>query len=102
MHWNAYLVRAEFHTYSAQNQGLQKCISIGMAYTSSSATQIAHTLRNWSKQTILQVTGSFVQWQKWQFRVGFNYREGAVLHKIAYQDGGSLRPILHRMSMAEM
>ena len=49
-----------------------------------------------------QVIGNLVQWQKWQFRVGFNYREGVVLHNIGYQDGGSLRPILHRMSLAEM
>ena len=48
------------------------------------------------------MTGTLVQWQKWQFRVGFNYREGVVLHNIGYQDGDSVRPILHRMSLAEM
>lgn len=51
---------------------------------------------------LLQVIGNLVQWQNWQFRIGFNYREGVVLHNIGYQDGGSLRPILHRMSLAEM
>lgn len=49
-----------------------------------------------------RVIGNLVQWQNWQFRIGFNYREGVVLHNIGYQDGGSLRPILHRMSLAEM
>jgi primary-amine oxidase len=44
------------------------------------------------------VNGYQVQWQKWSFRIGFNPREGLVLHTIAY-DG---RPILHRASIAEM
>ena len=50
----------------------------------------------------MQVSGNLVSWQKWQFRVGFNYREGVVVYNIGYNDGGRLRPILHRMSMAEM
>jgi primary-amine oxidase len=45
-----------------------------------------------------KVTGNFVEWQKWSFRVGFNPREGLVLHEVAY-DG---RPILHRASLVEM
>lgn len=48
------------------------------------------------------VDGHEVRWQKWRFRVGFSTREGLVLHKIAYQDDGVLRPILHRASIAEM
>ena len=35
-------------------------------------------------------------------RVGFNYREGLVLHTVAYADGGRQRPIAHRLSFAEM
>ena len=50
----------------------------------------------------MQVEGNLVKWQKWEMRVGFNYREGLVLHGIGYNDGGRLRPILHRMSIAEM
>jgi primary-amine oxidase len=42
--------------------------------------------------------GHAVAWQKWSLRVGFNHREGMVLHTVAY-DG---RPIAHRMSFAEM
>jgi primary-amine oxidase len=42
--------------------------------------------------------GNALQWQKWSLRVGFNHREGMVLHTVAY-DG---RPIAHRMSFAEM
>ena len=38
------------------------------------------------------VTGQEVRWQKWAFRVGFNPREGLVLHTVGY-DG---RPVLYR------
>ena len=49
-----------------------------------------------------QVDGYQVTWQRWQFRVGFNPREGLVLHTIGYRDEGQLRSILYRASMAEM
>lgn len=39
-----------------------------------------------------------VSWQKWRFRVGFNYREGLTLHNIRY-DG---RPMFYRLSVSEM
>jgi primary-amine oxidase len=45
-----------------------------------------------------EVKGYEVAWQKWTFRVGFNPREGLVLHTIAF-DG---RPVLYRASIAEM
>jgi hypothetical protein len=48
------------------------------------------------------VEGSLVRWQKWQFRVGFNSREGLVLHNVAYSDAGVVRPVLHRASLVEM
>ena len=48
------------------------------------------------------VEGHLVKWQKWRFRVGFNVREGLILHDIGYQDGERLRPIMHRASLAEM
>ena len=41
---------------------------------------------------------NFVKWQKWTFQVGFNYREGLVLHNVSF-DG---RPILNRGSLVEM
>src|SRR4051794_1194212 len=46
--------------------------------------------------------GNELRWQRWGLRVGFNYREGLVLHQIGYEDGGRLRPIAHRLSFAEM
>ena len=38
----------------------------------------------------------------WNLRVGFNVREGLVLHEIGYEDRGKLRPVMHRASLAEM
>jgi primary-amine oxidase len=42
--------------------------------------------------------GHEVKWQEWSLRVGFNPREGLVLHTVHY-DG---RPVLYRASIAEM
>jgi primary-amine oxidase len=46
--------------------------------------------------------GNLLSWQDWQLRIGFNYREGLVLHQVAFRDGGRLRPVAHRLSFAEM
>ena len=46
--------------------------------------------------------GNLLQWQRWSMRIGFNYREGLVLHTVGYEDGGRIRPVAHRMSFAEM
>ncbi|TJZ43519.1 primary-amine oxidase [Streptomyces piniterrae] len=46
--------------------------------------------------------GPLLTWQNWQLRVDFNGREGLVLHQLAHRDGGRLRPVLHRASLAEM
>jgi Cu2+-containing amine oxidase len=43
-----------------------------------------------------------VHWSKWHIRIGFNAREGLVLHNVGYEDAGRLRPVLHRASLAEM
>jgi primary-amine oxidase len=48
------------------------------------------------------VEGNLVRWQKWQFRLAFDPYEGLVLHQIAYDDAGRLRPILYRASISEM
>ncbi|KKK16254.1 copper amine oxidase [Aspergillus ochraceoroseus] len=44
------------------------------------------------------IQGNEVAWQKWRFRVGFNSREGLVIHNITY-DGRSL---FYRLSVSEM
>jgi primary-amine oxidase len=46
--------------------------------------------------------GRLLRWQNWELRLGFNHREGLVLHTVGFRDGGRLRPIAHRMSFAEM
>jgi primary-amine oxidase len=46
--------------------------------------------------------GNLLRWQNWSLRVGFNYREGLVLHTVGYEDGGAIRSVAHRLSFAEM
>jgi primary-amine oxidase len=52
--------------------------------------------------TSFQVSGNQVSWQKWKFRIGFNPREGLVLHTVSYTDRGEERPIIYRASLVEM
>src|SRR5919106_1573488 len=49
-----------------------------------------------------ELDGHQVTWQKWRLRIGFTPREGLVLHTVGYEDGGRVRPILYRASLAEM
>lgn len=42
--------------------------------------------------------GKVINWQKWEFKVGFNSREGMVLYDVHY-DG---RPLFHRLSLSDM
>lgn len=44
------------------------------------------------------VDGQLITWEKWRFRVGFNYREGLTLHDIHYDN----RSLFYRLSLAEM
>ncbi|KXJ85675.1 copper amine oxidase [Microdochium bolleyi] len=46
----------------------------------------------------LTADSNCVEWEKWSFHVGFNYREGLTLHDIRYDS----RPIFYRLSLAEM
>ena len=48
------------------------------------------------------VDGREIGWQGWRFRIGFNAREGLVLHTVGYEDGAGLRPILYRAAVSEM
>ena len=48
------------------------------------------------------VDGHYVEWANWRLRVGFNPREGLVLHDVGYVDKGVLRPVVYRASMCEM
>jgi primary-amine oxidase len=48
------------------------------------------------------VQGNQVTWENWDFRVGFNGREGLVLYTIGYTQDDKRRPIVYRASIAEM
>jgi primary-amine oxidase len=49
-----------------------------------------------------RVDGDLVHWENWSFRVGFDPREGLVLHQIGFRDGDRDRPLIYRASIAEM
>jgi len=48
------------------------------------------------------LSGHLLRWQNWELRLGFNHREGLVLHTVGFRDAGRLRPVAHRLSFAEM
>ncbi|SVC11164.1 uncharacterized protein METZ01_LOCUS264018, partial [marine metagenome] len=52
--------------------------------------------------TSFKVDGYAVEWQKWQFRISMHPIHGLVLHRVGYQDGDQLRPILYRASLSDM
>ncbi|EJT99280.1 copper amine oxidase [Dacryopinax primogenitus] len=41
---------------------------------------------------------NLIQWQKWRFRIGFNYRDGLVIYNVTYAG----RNVFYRLSMCEM
>ena len=50
-----------------------------------------------------EVDGREISWQKWNLRVGFNHREGLVLHDVGYEgEDGEIRSILNRASFPEV
>lgn len=46
--------------------------------------------------------GDVISWEKWSLRIGYDMREGLILHGIGFEDAGRVRPIVHRASIAEM
>ncbi len=46
--------------------------------------------------------GYELRWQNWSMRLGFNWREGPVIHQVRYDDHGDVRDVAWRMSFAEM
>lgn len=48
--------------------------------------------------------GNLLHWENWSLRIGFDAREGLVLHEIGFhdRDQGRQRPVIHRASIAEM
>ncbi|KAJ7099470.1 copper amine oxidase [Mycena belliarum] len=49
-----------------------------------------------------KLTGTQIEWQNWKFHIGFNHREGLALSTITYNDHGEVRPVIYRLSLAEM
>ena len=54
------------------------------------------------KGVSFELDGSLLRWQDWEFRIGFNYREGPVLYQVRFKDGDEYRDIAYRVSLAEM
>jgi primary-amine oxidase len=50
----------------------------------------------------LSLEGNLLTWEKWSLRVGFDTREGLVLHQLGFDEGTGVRPIVYRASIAEM
>lgn len=44
------------------------------------------------------ISGHHIEWEKWSFRIGFNFREGLTLHDIRYDK----RSLFYRLALAEM
>ncbi|KAK0481341.1 copper amine oxidase [Armillaria novae-zelandiae] len=43
-----------------------------------------------------------LEWQNWKMHISFTHREGIALSTITYNDNGEIRPIVYRLSLAEM
>ncbi|GAA5167811.1 MULTISPECIES: primary-amine oxidase [Amycolatopsis] len=43
-----------------------------------------------------------LRWENWSLRIGFDVREGLVLHDISFRDGDRDRPVVRRASISEM
>ena len=48
------------------------------------------------------VANDVIRWSNWSLRVGFDPREGLILHQVGYRDGERDRPIIYRASIADM
>jgi primary-amine oxidase len=48
------------------------------------------------------VDGWAVTWEGWSLRIGFDAREGLVLHQVGFAAGDRVRPIMRRASVSEM
>lgn len=43
-----------------------------------------------------------LRWENWRLRLGYDMREGLVLHQLGFRDGDRERPVIYRASVAEM
>ena len=49
-----------------------------------------------------KLNGNDVEWDNWRFHFGLDPREGLVLHRVRWVDGGKERSVLYRASLSEM
>ena len=49
-----------------------------------------------------EVEGWKINWERWSFRIGFDQREGLIIHEVKFNDEGNWRKIAHRLSIAEL
>lgn len=49
-----------------------------------------------------KLDGQDVAWDNWRFHFGLDPREGLVLHRVRWVDGGKERSVLYRASLSEM
>ncbi|KAJ3782694.1 copper amine oxidase [Lentinula aff. detonsa] len=49
-----------------------------------------------------KMNGNELEWQNWKMHIAFSHREGIVLSTVTYNDHGEIRPIIYRLSLAEM
>ncbi|KAF8664615.1 hypothetical protein AX16_000714 [Volvariella volvacea WC 439] len=49
-----------------------------------------------------KMKGHVLEWQNWKMHVAFSQREGLALSTITYNDHGEIRPLIYRLSLAEM
>jgi primary-amine oxidase len=49
-----------------------------------------------------EIDGHEIRWGRFRLRASLHPVDGLVLHSVGYEDGGRVRPILHRASVAEM
>ncbi|KAG5642009.1 hypothetical protein DXG03_003781 [Asterophora parasitica] len=49
-----------------------------------------------------KINGNELEWQNWKMHISFTQREGIALSTITYNDHGEVRPIIYRLSLAEM
>jgi primary-amine oxidase len=91
--------------------GINSAINHDATYTPHPTREYHHDLQTQTARTDLKaltvhqpegvsfsVDGYLVRWQKWRFRLGFNWREGMILHDVTYNG----RELFHRLSLSEM
>ena len=49
-----------------------------------------------------EITGNFIKWRNWEFRVSIHPVNGLVLHCLGYRESDRVRTVLHRAALSDM